>query len=139
MQNLVKLFEQIKTMPLRITESTKGNQIQQTERNALKQQILAAIFADAKENYEFSYRSEDGILFEVENDAIADKLDSETGSGAITIALDVKILGLDHNAVDDANEYEELVAIKNGKKAEREKKKAAKIERDKKRREAKEE
>lgn len=131
MQNLVKLIDEIKTRPLTITNTAKGEQVQQTQRNKLKAELMAAILADLKEGYEYVYSSADGILIEIANDSVADNLQSEEGSGAITVALDLKIKNLDTNAEQDSEAYLQEVAEKEAKKKADAEKKAAKIARDK--------
>lgn len=131
MQNLVKLIDEIKSRPLTITTTAKGEQVQQTQRNKLKAELMAAIMADIKAAYEFVYPSAEGILIEIANDSVADNLTSEEGSGAITVALDLKIKNLDSNATQDSEAYLQDVAEKEAKKKADAEKKAAKIARDK--------
>ena len=131
MQNLVKLIDEIKTRPLTITTTAKGEQVQQTQRNKLKAELMAAIMADIKAVYEYVYPSSEGILIEIANDSVADNLTSEEGSGAITVALDLKIKNLDSNAQQDSEAYMQDIAEKEAKKKADAEKKAAKIARDK--------
>ena len=132
MQNLVKLLAEIKTRPLKITIDKNGNsKVQQTQRNLLKNEILNAIMQDIASEYEYVYRATDGILLEIANDSIADNLNAETnGSGAITVAIDLKVKDLDNNALD-LQEIYELDQQKKLEKAEQKAKdKASKIARD---------
>lgn len=131
MKNLLTLIDEIKTRPLSISVTAKGEQVQQTQRNKLKSELMAAILADLKEGYEYVYSSADGILIEIANDSVADNLQSEEGSGAITVALDLKIKNLDTNAEQDSEAYLQDVAEKEAKKKADAEKKAAKIARDK--------
>lgn len=131
MKNLLTLIDEIKTRPLSISVTAKGEQVQQTQRNKLKAELMAAILADLKEEYEYVYPSADGILIEIANDSVADNTQSEEGSGAITIALDLKIKNLDTNAEQDSEVYLQEVAEKEAKKKADAEKKAAKIARDK--------
>ena len=137
MENFIKTLESIKTRPVRISVTTRGEQIQQTDRNILKKDIMKARFEDMKNIYPYTYESEDGILIEVENDSVSDNITNDTGSGAITIALDIKIMGLEHSAELESQNYAEIQSAKAAKKAEQEKKKSAKIAKDKKAREEK--
>lgn len=131
MKNLLALIDEIKTRPLSISVTAKGEQVQQTQRNKLKAELMAAILADLKEEYEYVYSSAEGILIEIANDSVADNIQSEEGSGAITIALDLKVKNLDTNAEQDSEAYLQDVAEKEAKKKADAEKKAAKIARDK--------
>jgi len=68
---------------------------------------MQAIEKDFKEKLDYVFRSSEGILIEIDNQSIADELKSEEGSGAITIALDIKIKGLEFNAELEQNAYNE--------------------------------
>ena len=131
MKNLLALIDEIKTRPLSISVTAKGEQVQQTQRNKLKAELMAAILADLKQVYQYVSPSADGILIEIENDTVADSIQSEEGSGAITIALDLKVKNLDTNAEQDSEAYLQGVAEKEAKKKADAEKKAAKIARDK--------
>lgn len=137
MKNLLTLIDEIKTRPLSISVTAKGEQVQQTQRNKLKTELLAAIRADMKDVYEYVYQSEEGILIEIENQNIADKLQSDEGSGAITVCLDIKIKNLDCNAEMESKDFERKQQEKTEKKKAETEKKAAKIARDKEARAAK--
>ena len=117
-----------------VTNGGKGEQVQQTQRNALKQEILAALFADLKKSYPYIYHSDGdrttGVLIEIANPTIANQVTNEEGSGAITVSLDVKILGLENNAELAEEMYQENLVIAEREKREKEAKKAAKIARD---------
>lgn len=130
MKNLLTLIDEIKTRPLSISVTAKGEQVQQTQRNKLKAELMAAILADLKEGYEYVYPSADGILIEIANDNIADNTQS-AGSGAITVALDLKIKNLDTDAIHESEAYLQDVAEKEAKKKIDAEKRAAKIARDK--------
>lgn len=127
MTHLIELLNELKTRDFKITETAKGEQIQQTQRNALKAELLSAIREDIKESYEFVFQSEEGILLEIANDSIADNLQSEEGSGAITACLDIKIKNLECNAEDESADFMRKLAEKEEKKKANAEKKAAKI------------
>lgn len=134
MQNLVKLLEELKTRQFKITIDKNGkSKLQQTQRNNLKAEILTALMEDIRTEYpELIFRTDEGIILEIANDSVADNLDSESlGSGAITIALDLKIKDLDSNATDLANAYAIDLAEKAEKAEQKAKAKTAKIARDK--------
>ena len=133
MQNLVKLLEELKARQFKITIDKNGkSKLQQTQRNNLKAEILTALMEDIKAEYpELIFRTDEGIILEIANDSVADNLDSESlGSGAITIALDLKIKDLDSNATDLANAYAVDLAEKAEKAEQKAKAKTAKIARD---------
>jgi methylase of polypeptide subunit release factors len=80
---------------------------------------------------ELIFRTEEGIVLEIANDCVADNLDGESlGSGAITIAIDLKVKDLDSNATDLANAYAVDLAEKTEKANAKAKAKADKIARD---------
>jgi hypothetical protein len=134
MENFTKLMKDVEERKFLVTNGGKGEQVQQTQRNALKQEILAALFADLKEAYPYIYHSDGdrttGVLIEIANPTIANQVTNEEGSGAITVSLDVKILGLENNAELAEEMYQENLVIAEREKREKEAKKAAKIARD---------
>lgn len=132
MQNLVKLLNEIKSRELKITIDKNGNsKIQQTQRNTIKSEILTALMLDIAQAYEYVYRGTDGILLEIANDSIADNLSSGTdGSGAITVAIDLKVKDLDNDAEHLCKVYESEQAEKLAKAEQKAKDKASKIARD---------
>ena len=131
MDKLVKTLAEIKDRKFKITTTTKGvEQLQQTERNALKAELVNALFADLKAAHDFTYRVKDGIMLEIENGSIADGIANELGSGAITITLDIKVNDLETNAETASEDYRIDVEEKAEKKAAAAKKKADKIARD---------
>lgn len=135
MNNLMELIVELKNRDFKITKTAKGiEQLQQTQRNNLKAELVSALFADLQKHYEYAYRTKDGIMLEIANDSIANNLTNENGSGAITITLDIKVNDLETNAENESADYEITLAEKAEKKAKAEKVKADKIERDKARR-----
>ena len=130
MENLMKLLDELQAKSFRITETKNGEAIQQTERNKLKADILNALFKDLKAAYEFTFRSDEGILLEIENKSIADALQSEEGSGAITVCLDLKVKNLGCNAESESEDYMRKLAEKEEKRKAEADKKAKKIARD---------
>ena len=51
MENFIKTLESIKTRPVRISVTTRGEQIQQTDRNILKKDIMKATVAIYQPEY----------------------------------------------------------------------------------------
>ena len=133
MQNLVKLLNELKDRQFKITIDKNGkSKLQQTQRNGLKAEILTAIMEDIKAVYpDFVFRTDEGIILEIANDCVADNLDGESlGSGAITVAIDLKVKDLDSNANDLADAYAVDLAEKTEKANAKAKAKADKIARD---------
>lgn len=133
MEQFTKLLADIENREIKVSDTAKGKQIFQPQRNALKRELLDALFADLKAEYEFIYHSEEGkILVEVANPNIADAIDvnADTGSGAMTFEIDLKILGLDVDAsfADETYEFKRKEAEEEAKK--KAEAKAAKIARD---------
>ena len=100
------LVSAIKDRDFRVTCTSAGvEQIHQTERNALKAELLTALCEDFADEFEVVGRSADGILIEIPCDAVADGITNDEGSGAITIALDIKIKSLDTDITAEMDAY----------------------------------
>ena len=136
---LVDLVNETRTRQFRLSQTKNGTQIHQTDRNNYKKELMQALKQDLSDNYDYVYESADGILLEIANDVVADGVDNADASGAITIAIDIKVLGLEHNAEAESDYYSEQMQAKAEKKAEKLASKKAKIERDKATRKKKEE
>ena len=134
MEKLLKLIEETKTTNFKITKSTKGEQLQQTQRNKLKKDLIQALQEDIKTKYAYVFRGKDGIILEIANDSVADNITNEFGSGAITIAIDIKVKDLETNAEDLAEDYAIDLAEKEEKAKKKAEQKARKIAEDTKRR-----
>lgn len=132
MKKFLELLENIKTRPIKISVTASGvEQVQQTQRNALKAEMLNTLAECLAEILPLTARTKEGILIEVPCDAVADGIaDNSTGSGAITVALDLKIKDLETDLEYESKEYARDVAEKARAKAEAEAKKARKIARD---------
>ena len=128
---LMELINETKTRQFRLSQTKNGTQIHQTDRNNYKKELMQALKQDLSDNYEYVYESADGILLEIANDIVADGVDNADASGAITIAIDIKVLGLEHNAETESNYYSEEMQAKAEKKAEKLASKKSKMERDK--------
>ena len=132
MDELIKVIESVKEREFDITDNSKGKNLQQTQRNNLKAELLSAIFADIKAKYEYTFISKDGVLIEIENNTVADNISPEdNGSGAITVVLDLTIKSLDTNATELADDYAHELAEKEKAKAKKAEEKAKKIAKDK--------
>lgn len=138
MDNLMNLIVELKNRDFKITTNNKGvEQLQQTQRNNLKAELVNALFQDITSKYEYTFRVKDGIMLEIANDSVANNIKNDMGSGAISVTLDIKINDLETNAESEKESYDISVAEKLEKKAKAEKSKAEKIERDKAERQAK--
>lgn len=132
MQKLKDFLESIKTRPLRITKAKNGEQLQQTDRNKLKADLLETLLETLAEITPFVYRTKEGILLELENESVANGISADSeGSGAITVAIDCKFMSLDTNASLESECYQELLASNLAKAQAKAKDKADKIARDK--------
>lgn len=132
MDELIKVIESVKEREFDITDNSKGKNLQQTQRNNLKAELLSAIFADIKAKYEYTFIGKDGVLIEIENNTVADSVSPEdSGSGAITVVLDLTIKSLDTNATELADDYAHELAEKQKAKTKKAEEKAKKIAKDK--------
>ena len=132
MDKMLNLIVELKTRDFKITTNNKGvEQLQQTQRNNLKAELVNALFQDIASKYEYAYRVKDGIMLEIANDSVADKIKNESGSGAISVVIDIKINDLETNAETESESYKVEQAEKLEKKAKAEKSKTEKIARDK--------
>lgn len=132
MDNLLTLIAELKTRDFKITTNNKGvEQLQQTQRNNLKAELVSALYRDIASKYEYAFRVKDGIMLELANDSVADNIKNELGSGAISITIDIKVNDLETNAETEKESYDISVAEKLEKKAKAEKSKAEKVARDK--------
>lgn len=145
LENTQKFLEKMITMDMPISNTTRGEQIQQTFRNNLTNQLKEMLFEDCLKSFPFdskngiiAYRTKEGVVLEVPNSSIADNITNEYGSGAISIELKFTIKGLEYNAEEMAEEYDANMRAKAIKAAEDERKKAEKIKKDKAAREARE-
>lgn len=138
-------LEQMLTMDIPVSNTTRGEQIQQTFRNNLTRQLKEVLFEDCSETFPLdgsadiiAYRTKEGVVIEIPNSSVADNITNEYGSGAISLELKFAIKGLEYNAVDMAEEFD----IHQRQKAEEaklaEEKKQAKIAKDRKAREERE-
>ena len=146
--NLKLALEEIKSKTFKVTQTTKNGElvetIHQTERNGIKTLLREALCSDIMEHFPKSNNSEDivayytadGIVLEIPNLSIADKIANVDGSGAISVVLDLSISSLNYNAGDLAEVYEEKLAEKRAKKEKEAEKKAKKVALDKASREA---
>lgn len=137
-----KLLNEIMEYDIPISNTTRGEQIQQTYRNKLTAKLREALFEDCSASLAdseiYTFLTKDGVILEIPNESIANGITNDIGSGAISIEMKFTIKGLEYNATDESSDYEISVAEKRQKALDAEKKKAEKIARDRKAREERE-
>lgn len=127
MEKFITLINETKERKFRLSQTKNGTQLHQTDRNNYKKELMQALKDDLSAVYDYVFETADGILIEIANDTVADGVDNAEASGAITIALDIKVLGLEHNAETESEYYAEEMQAKAEKKAERLAEKQAKV------------
>lgn len=124
-----------------VSESRGLPVLQQTKRNAAKQELLEGLKNTLEQLVAADpiplaniYLTDEGIAIEVENESVGKKI--EDGNGMITMILDIKFKSLDYDAMIASDAYMEERAQKEAAKAEKAEAKARKIAADKARRAA---
>lgn len=132
MKNLTALFQDIENRTFRVTTTASGKEkLQQTERNGLRAELMDKLLADLAESGYRVARGKDGVLVEIPNGSVADGVSRNSiGSGAITLAFEVKVKDLDSELEYLADEYTEHQEEQARKEAERKAKAQRKRERD---------
>jgi hypothetical protein len=145
LKNTRAFLEALGEMEMPITNTTRGEQIQQTFRNNLTAQLKETLFEDCSESFPaddpsgiMAYRVKEGVILEIPNSSVADGITNEYGSGAISIEFKFTIKGLDYNAAEMADDYAVLQKAKAATAKENERKRQEKIEKDAKSRAARE-
>lgn len=136
MEKFIEYINGLQNKSLDIMESRGAEIIQATQRNALKAELTKEFYKALKRVYPYTFISDKGVLLEIANDSVADKITNDLGSGAITVKIDFVIPSLTANAELEEKFYLENEVAKAREKAEKEKSKASKIARDKLAREA---
>lgn len=143
--NVSTVLNELKTKAVKISNTTKGECIHQTTRNAIGAELRSALFADLSaifpisENAEdiVAYLTEDGVVLEVPNESVKDNITNADGSGAITLEIGFTVKSLEYNAQDKSEAYKIDLAEKEAKAKANAEKKAKQIAKDKAMREAK--
>lgn len=124
-----------------VSESRGLPVLQQTKRNAAKQELLEGLKNTLEQLFERDsiplanvYLTDEGVAVEVENDSVGKKV--EDGNGMITMILDIKFKSLDYDAMIASDTYMEERAQKEAARVEKAETKARKIAADKARRAA---
>lgn len=138
-----ELLNKICEMEIPISDTLKGKLVHQTFRNKLTTQLKEALYEDfaealLAEGQILPYLTKDGVIVEVPNESVADNISpNDLGSGAISIEFSVTIKSLDTDANELAEEYNFKKRSDAAKAEKAAKEKQAKIDRDRKAREAK--
>ena len=138
-----EFLEKMITMDMPVSNTARGEQIQQTFRNNLTAQLKEIMFEDCAECFPadgdiIAYNTKDGVVLEIPNSSVADNITNSFGSGAISIEFKFTIKGLDYNAAEMADDYAVLQKAKAATAKENERKKQEKMEKDSKSRAARE-
>lgn len=140
-----EVLKEITKLEIPISNTTHGEQIQQTYRNNLTKRLKEALYEDCKALFPpdntdgiLPYLVKEGVILEVPNVSIADNTDPNLCNGAISIEWGFTIKSLEYDAGMAAEELEFLATQKAKKAEEAERKKQEKIKRDKEAREARE-
>lgn len=131
MEKFVEYLASLKDKDFKVSKSASGVEtIQATQRNALKKEVTEAFYEVLKAKYPYTYKNSKGIMLEVENDSVADKIDNEEGFGGVSIRIDFVIPSLSTNPADEEEAYLLEETAKEKLKSEKEQAKQAKIKRD---------
>lgn len=116
--NFLELMKDLETRDLNTNVNANGKiTIQQTQRNALRKELVDAFYEFLIEQKLDVFLTGDGIILAVENANI----------GTISIEAKLAFKALDYNPEDEADAYEDELAAKAADKASKAKAKAKKI------------
>lgn len=116
--NFLELMKDLETRDLNTNVNANGKiTIQQTQRNALRKELVDAFYDFLIEQKLDVFLTGDGIILAVENANI----------GTISIEAKLAFKALDYNPEDEADAYEDELAAKAADKASKAKVKAKKI------------
>lgn len=143
MKNTLKFLNKLQEMDVPVSNTTRGEAIQQTFRNSIAAQLKEALYKDYEEGFGtdsniIPYFTREGIILDVPNASVADKTDPNYCTGSISIELKVSIKGLEFDGCEAAENYKFDLELARKKAEEANKKKQDKIERDRAAREARE-
>ena len=139
-KEFIELIRDIEKREIDVVRSRGALALQQTQRNALKNEIMEAFQAGLEElgdktGIDF-YETSDGIIMEIDNDHVRKRVsrmkDESDGDseGYISIEFNCKIKNLDYDAELEEFIFKEERAEKTEKEKSREKAKQEKIRRD---------
>ena len=119
-----------------VSESRGLPVLQQTKRNAAKQELLEGLKNTLEQLVAADpiplaniYLTDEGVAIEVENESVGKKV--EDGNGMITMIMDIKFKSLDYDAMIASDAYMDERAQKEAEKAAKAEAKAKKIAADK--------
>ena len=116
--NFLELMKDLETRDLNTNVNANGKiTIQQTQRNALRRELVDAFYDFLIDQKLDVFLTGDGIILAVENVNI----------GTISIEAKLAFKALDYNPEDEADAYEDELAAKAAEKASKAKAKAKKI------------
>lgn len=139
-KEFIELIRDIEEREIDVVRSRGALALQQTQRNALKNEIMEAFRLGLEElgdkaGVDF-YETSDGIIMEIDNEHVRKRVsrmkDESDGDseGYISIEFNCKIKNLDYDAEIEEFIFQEERAEKEAKAAQREKEKREKIKRD---------
>lgn len=137
LKNTIEKLKQITALTIPISNTARGEQIHQTFRNNLTNQLKEALYEDCAEGLTendsgiIPYLTREGVILELPNSSVADNTDPDLCNGAISIELAFTFKSLDFDAQIAADEYEFQLKQKAKKSEEDKRKKEEKIARDK--------
>lgn len=138
--NFVNAIEIVKENEYKVTQAKNGTEnIHQTQRNELGAFLRKALGTDLSKVFPatddssaaITYITADGIVIEIPNESIRDKVSNPECSGAISVEISVKVKSLDYNALDASEAYQVDLAEKAAKAQAKADEKARKIAKDK--------
>ena len=97
MKNIQSVVNAVKGKVFKLS----GEKINQTERNAFKSEVLAALVADLQ-GVGGIYRTNDGVILEVSNDEL----------GVIHLEFDVKVKNTDFDVTAASQEYMDTITAR---------------------------
>ena len=138
LKNTVALLERMQNLDIPISNTTRGETIQQTYRNKLTAQLKEALFKDCQACFEegdgmsiIPFLTKEGVVLDVPNISVTDNADPNYCNGSISIEWSFTIKGLEFDGAEAAREYQFSLEQTKKRNEEAEAKKQAKIEKDK--------
>ena len=99
--NFIDQLEELKTVPFEIKMLRGAMNLNQTQRNQMRRELIESFVNFLKEIFEPKginvYNTPDGIAFEVENQSV---LDEKVGNGFITFLWNLTVTSLEYDAYE---------------------------------------
>ena len=138
LKHTLKMLQRIMELEIPVSNTTRGEQIQQTYRNNLTTKLKEALFKDCSEAFNneettgiIPYLTKEGVVLELPNESVADNTDPNMCNGAISIEFSFAIKSLEYDATEASKEYDFAREQARKRAEETEAKKQAKIAKDK--------